>query len=104
MAHGTCKSSPESEFSYYIPLFFLTFMAHEGKLAKVGIEAFDIVEEYKGKMEKPLPQSKHFKFQRSAKPKPMGKEEVNTIDSNQAAKVYGGVLIVGYRRRPKPSS
>ena len=70
-------------------------MAPRGKLVKVGREAFDILEEYLSKKEKPP--------SHSYRPVKMTQSKKNeaVIDSNQAAMAYGGALVVAFRSQPK---
>ena len=70
-------------------------MAPQGKLVKVGREAFDILEEYLGKKKKP-PSCSY----RPVKMTQSKKNEAVT-DSYQAAKAYGGALVVAYRSQPE---
>ena len=68
-------------------------------LVKIGIEAFSLLEEH----QQPL---KHVKPRQAAQPNPNHNYNYNNgrevIDCNQAAKKYGGLLIVEHRAKNKP--
>jgi len=70
-------------------------MAPQSKMFKIGNEAFGMLEGCLVKKENPPSQP--------YRPVKMNQSKKNeaVIDSNQAAKLYGGALIVGYRSQPK---
>ncbi|ONK63352.1 uncharacterized protein A4U43_C07F14160 [Asparagus officinalis] len=76
---------------------------------KMGREAFDMLEEFMPTKEKQKRPSQSYAQFYTTQPKKnpvyttQPKKSEAVIDSNQAAKIYGGALIVGYKSRPKPS-
>ncbi|CAL5337905.1 hypothetical protein CsSME_00021237 [Camellia sinensis var. sinensis] len=68
-----------------------------GDLDRIGLEAFDFLDEVQGRKHRPQPRPRPHQELQNGPRAPPAKEAV--INCNQAAKIYGGIVVKDFGKK-----